>query len=92
MLAYRTNSIKPGMLVHAVHNMGVIAIGGASSALAPMVGEEIVGLLLIGMIVALGIIGLPALISLLRRVPMEDLPAVQILPPPTVEIMASPAV
>ncbi len=66
LLAYRTNSVKPGMLVHAIHNTGVVGIGALGTALMPHMGEDAVGILLLGIIGALGLIGLPAIVSLLR--------------------------
>jgi hypothetical protein len=66
LLAYRTNSVKPGMLVHAVHNTGVVGFAALATALSPHIGEEELGLLFIGMIGVLGLIGLPAVVSLLR--------------------------
>jgi CAAX protease family protein len=66
LLAYRTNSIKPGMLVHAIHNMGAVGFGALATVLTPQIGEESLGLLFIGAIGALGLIGLPAVVSLLR--------------------------
>jgi hypothetical protein len=66
LLAYRTNSVKPGMLVHAIHNTGAVGFGALVTVLTPHIGEEAVGLLLIGTIGVLGLIGLPAVVSLLR--------------------------
>ncbi len=60
LLAYRTNSIKPGMLVHALYNAGVVGIGAFERLLSPHLGEEI------GLVVVMGVIGLPAVVSLLR--------------------------
>jgi membrane protease YdiL (CAAX protease family) len=67
LLAYRTNSVKPGMWVHAIHNAAVVGISALATVLAPLIGEELLGLSVIGMIGLLGLIGLPAVISLLRR-------------------------
>ena len=66
LLAYRTNSVKPGMLVHAVHNTGAVGFGALATALTPHISSEDLGLLLIGMIGVLGVIGLPAVVSFLR--------------------------
>ncbi len=66
LLAYRTNSVKPGMLVHALHNTGAVAFGALATALTPHIGQEAVGLVLLGTIGVLGLIGLPAFVSLLR--------------------------
>jgi membrane protease YdiL (CAAX protease family) len=80
LLAYRTNSVKPGMLVHAIHNTGVVAIGGLATALVPHIGEDAVGMLLLGTIGVLGLIGLPAIVSLLRSAkpqPAAETPVVE---------------
>ena len=66
LLAYRTNSVMPGMLVHAAHNTGVVGFAVLATVLAPYVGQEELGLVLIGVIGLLGLIGLPAVVSLLR--------------------------
>jgi membrane protease YdiL (CAAX protease family) len=69
MLAYRTNSVKPGMLVHALHNIGVVKFGALARVLTPQFGDESAGLIILGAVVVLGLLGLPAIISLLRRSP-----------------------
>jgi membrane protease YdiL (CAAX protease family) len=66
ILAYRTNSIKPGMLLHAVHNSVVVGFGAFAGALTPHMSENKLGALLIGTVAVLGLIGLPAIVSLLR--------------------------
>lgn len=71
LLAYRTNSVKPGMFVHAIHNTAAVAIGALAVALTPQLGDEGVGMLLLGSIVALGVIGLPAVIALVRNRPAD---------------------
>jgi uncharacterized protein len=67
LLAYRTNSIKPGMLVHAIHNMGAVGFGALATVLVPRLGEELFGLVVIGAIGVLGLIGLPAVVSVVRN-------------------------
>ncbi|MGD9634526.1 MAG: lysostaphin resistance A-like protein [Pirellulales bacterium] len=67
LLAYRTNSIKPGMIVHALHNIVVVAFAAAAPYMLATFGEEKFGLLFLGTIAVLGIVGLTAVISLLRR-------------------------
>jgi membrane protease YdiL (CAAX protease family) len=67
LLAYRTNSIKPGMLVHAIHNTAAVGFASLATALEPFIGVEALGLGVIGTIGVLGLIGLPAVISLLRK-------------------------
>ncbi|MBL8850325.1 MAG: CPBP family intramembrane metalloprotease [Planctomycetaceae bacterium] len=75
LLAYRTNSVKPGMLVHGVHNVVAVAVPAAMATLLPILGEEGVGLLVLGAIPVAGLIGLPAVISLLRK--SKPLPIVE---------------
>jgi membrane protease YdiL (CAAX protease family) len=66
LLAYRANSIRPGMLVHAIHNVGVVGFASLTSVLMSHIGEEELGLVIMGTIGGLGLIGLPAVVSLLR--------------------------
>jgi membrane protease YdiL (CAAX protease family) len=74
LLAYRTGSIKAGILVHAIHNAGAVGFGALARLLTPSLGDEGAGLVLIGGVVALGLVGLPAIIALVRRAePAEDL-------------------
>lgn len=80
LVAYRTNSVKPGMVVHALHNVVVVGFSAIAPTLGATIGLERLGQLFIGMIVVLGLIGLPAVISLLRRskaVTTAELPAVR---------------
>jgi membrane protease YdiL (CAAX protease family) len=67
LLAFRSNSVRPGMLVHAIHNTAAVGLGALMTALTPQLGEEGVGMLLLGVIVALGLLGLPATIALFRN-------------------------
>ncbi len=85
LLAYRTNSVKPGMLVHAIHNTGVVAFGALATALTPHMGEDALGIVLCGIIAVLGLIGLPAIVSLLRRPKPQVAAETQV-----VETMAGP--
>lgn len=78
LLAYRTNSIRPGMLVHALHNTGCVAISAVSGLLLPSVSEDVAAFAMLGMIGGLVLIGLPAVISLVRR----DKPVVEKQPEP----------
>ena len=66
LLAYRTNSVKPGMIVHAIHNAGVVLFGWAAGALGTQMTAENLGLLIVGILSVLAIAGLPAVISLTR--------------------------
>jgi membrane protease YdiL (CAAX protease family) len=67
LLAYRTNSIKPGMLVHAIHNIGAVGIGPLAALLSRYMSQEQVGMMFLGMIVVMGLVGLSAVISLVRH-------------------------
>jgi membrane protease YdiL (CAAX protease family) len=66
LLAYRTNSTKPGMLVHAIHNAACFGFGAVLTALTPYFGAETIGLVAVVAIGLSGVIGLPAVVSLLR--------------------------
>jgi membrane protease YdiL (CAAX protease family) len=81
LLAYRTNSVKPGMLVHAIHNAGAVGIGAMGRILTPVIGDEGVGMVIIGMVVLLALIGLPAIVALMRRSPTQvSLPQKMLFP------------
>lgn len=67
LVAYRTNSIRPSMIVHAIHNLAVVGFTSVAPILLATFGDETFGLMFLGMIVVLGLIGLPAVILLLRR-------------------------
>lgn len=67
LLAWRTNSVKPGMVVHALHNAAVVGFGTAMTIVPQFVSEELIGLGVLAMIPTLGLVGLPMVISLLRR-------------------------
>lgn len=67
LLAWRTNSVKPGMIVHAIHNAGVVAFGWAAGALGTMMSAETLGLLAVGALALMVLAGLPAVISLMRK-------------------------
>lgn len=79
LLAYRTKSVKAGMLVHAVHNTGAVAFGVFVRVITPVLGDEAAGFALIVLILGLGAIGLPAAIALLRGSPSatNEQPSVQ---------------
>ncbi|QDU27488.1 CAAX amino terminal protease self- immunity [Anatilimnocola aggregata] len=84
LLAYRTNSVKPGMLVHAIHNMGAVACGALTRALTPLLGDEQAGLVIIGLIVLLALVGLPSALSLLRRTAVNPESQPLALPQPAI--------
>src|SRR5262249_39615217 len=65
-LAYRTNSVKPGMVVHALHNVGTVMFTALVMLFGPLVTEEAMGYIVFGTLIVLGLIGLPAVISLVR--------------------------
>lgn len=66
-LAYRTNSVKPGMVVHAIHNAGAMAFAGVAKVLIPGLGNEGAGWVILSLIAALGVASLPALLALWQR-------------------------
>jgi membrane protease YdiL (CAAX protease family) len=66
LLAYRTKSVNSGIVVHAVHNAGAVAFGAIFRILGPMLGDTVSGVAVIGSILALAAVGLPALIALVR--------------------------
>jgi uncharacterized protein len=66
LLAYRTNSIKPGMVVHGIHNAAVVGFAALGNVLSARLSEEALGLGVIGTIGVLFLIGLPAAVSLVR--------------------------
>jgi membrane protease YdiL (CAAX protease family) len=66
LLAYRTNSVKPGMVVHALHNVGTVVFSASVMMFGPLVAEETLGLIVFGTMIVLALFGLPALISLVR--------------------------
>lgn len=65
-LAYRTNSVKPGMIVHAIHNAGAVAFAALAKAAIPALGNEGAGWIILSLVAALGLASVPAVISLLR--------------------------
>jgi len=67
LLAYRTKSVKPGMVVHALHNVGTVMFSALIMMFGPLVAEQTLGFIVIGTLIVPGLIGLPAIISLLRR-------------------------
>jgi len=75
LLAYRTNSIKPGMLVHGIHNATVVGYASLAKVLPSDVSPDTIAVFALGVIVVMGLIGLPAVISLLRR--QRPLPPVE---------------
>jgi membrane protease YdiL (CAAX protease family) len=67
LVAYRTNSVKPGMVVHALHNVGTVVFSASVMMFGGLVSEETLGYIVFGTFIVLGLIGLPVVISLLRR-------------------------
>lgn len=80
VLAYRTGSVKPGMIVHAVHNVGAVAFGLLARILSPVLGEEVAGLVILAAIAAGFLVGLPAVISLFRGKPAKPAEALSFQP------------
>lgn len=66
-LAYRTDSVKPGIIVHAIHNAGAMAFAGIVKGLTPSLGIEGAGGVVLALIVVLGAASIPAVIALFRR-------------------------
>ena len=91
MLAFRTNSVRPAMLVHAIHNAAAVGFGALMAMLAPRLGDETLGFIVIGLIAMLGLIGLPAVVSLMKRVPSESIDREPGAPHPAVEMLAADA-
>ena len=89
LLAYRTNSVKPGMLVHAIHNTGAVGFAALAPVLTPHIGHEELGLLLIGTIGVLGLIGLPAVVSLLRSAKPQPSVKTHAAPEPVVKPLSA---
>jgi uncharacterized protein len=67
VLAYKTNSVKAGMVVHGVHNVAAVVLPAAMMAASQYISEEVLGLTFLASIPVLGLLGLPAVISLLRN-------------------------
>lgn len=77
LLAYRTNSVKAGMVVHLVHNATAVGFGALLRGVAPQLGDQAAGMLVIGTILALGAVGTPAVLALMWRRPSEELPGMR---------------
>jgi uncharacterized protein len=67
ILAYRTGSIRSGMIVHAVHNAAAVAFAAAVRLLGSYANEEVVGMSVVAAILALAICGVPGLVALARK-------------------------
>jgi membrane protease YdiL (CAAX protease family) len=65
-LAHRTNSAKPGMVVHAIHNAGAVAFAAVAKVLIPALGNEGAGWVILGGIALLAAVSVPAVIALFR--------------------------
>lgn len=87
VLAYKTNSVKAGMIVHGVHNVAAVVLPASMFAAAQYYSEEVIGLVVLAMIPVLGLIGLPAVISLLRN-PKQPQVDAYIVPEETVESLS----
>lgn len=76
LVAWRSSSSKPGMLLHAIHNAGAVGFVSLVGLLTPLLGEEGLGQAILGGLVVLFLLGLPAFVSLLRPArskPVENL-------------------
>ena len=90
LLAYRTKSIKAGMIVHAIHNAGAVGFAALVRGLTPLIGEEAIGVLTLGALAALFLLGLPAVVSLLRPRRTMTIPAAApLVPHPAIDLLAS---
>lgn len=87
LLAYRSNSVKPGMVVHGLHNAAVVGFGTAMTVLPQYVSQEVLGLGVLAMIPTLGLIGLPAVIGLLRKT-KQPVVATYVVPEEPVETLS----
>ena len=83
IVAWRTNSARPGMLVHAIHNAGAVGFVAIVRTLTPHLGDAGLGQVLCGGMVVMFLLGIPAVISLLRpnRTPQAE-------PPPAMSLIA----
>jgi membrane protease YdiL (CAAX protease family) len=66
-LAWRTDSVTPGMVVHAIHNAGAVAFAAVAKVLVPELGNEGAGWVMLTLIVVLGMTSVPALLALLSQ-------------------------
>ena len=66
MLAYRTNSVRASVFVHAVHNLVAVGYGVYASELSANLSGELVGWSMIGLIASLQLAGLMALVFFMR--------------------------
>ena len=86
LVAWRTNSSKPGMFLHAIHNAGAVGFSALARGLSSLVGDEGTGMALVGTIVVLSLIGLPAVIALLLRDRITTAPVSHVLPQTAVDL------
>ena len=67
VLAYRTNSVRASIFVHAVHNLAAIGFGAYSSVVGFHLTEEVLGMSMIGIVASLFAAGLLSLVLFCRR-------------------------
>jgi len=90
LLAYRTKSVKAGMILHAIHNAGAVGFAALIRGLTPLIGEEAIGMLTLGVLAAAFLLGLPAVVSLLWTRKSEPAPvAAPVIPHPAIDLLAS---
>ena len=85
LLAWRTNSARPGMLVHGLHNVAAVVAAAVLPLVGARYGADILGIAVLGAIFVLGLIGLPMVISLLRGDKPRPVVATSAVPEPNVE-------
>lgn len=78
LLAFRTDSVRPGMVVHAIHNAGVVAFGWTTVAFESQMSPENLSLLVIGSLSLMVLAGLPAVLSLMRASKPADVPTIAV--------------
>lgn len=82
--AQRTGSVKSGVLIHAIHNAGAVGFAALARVLTPLIGEEPTGVVVIGVVLAMGAVGLWGIISLRRTLPTPATATPAVLPQPAV--------
>ncbi|MFO0903607.1 MAG: type II CAAX endopeptidase family protein [Pirellulales bacterium] len=66
VLAYRTQSVRAGIVVHAVHNLAAVGYGVYAAELGGNLSSDALGMALVGLIASLLLAGLVALTCFVR--------------------------